>query len=197
LIYKNILEDRQTLTMLNDIFADIFTNNGWISGSYVREKIIRKDVNSLISDIDILIPFRNFNLLKKTLIEKYSAKYEIIDYNKKDLIAHFHFIIGDYMLDVFSCQDHCYLSPPDVDVNTICWNGSNFVSWFLTDDVINESQELYSALFDINSVIDRCKKKDAIALTKEWDFMGKEFNDEIKGRVNKLVRNGWNILNRY
>ncbi len=181
--------------MINDIFSDIFAYKGWISGSYVREKIIRQDEESSVGDIDILIPFEYFDLLKKTLIEKYKAKYEMIDYDEKESIAHFHFFVGEYTLDIFSCEDHCYLSPPDADVNTLCWTGSKFVSWFLIGDAVKENERLYSTLFDINSVIERCRKKEAIALTKEWEFMGKEFGVEMKERVNKLVSRGWKILN--
>ncbi len=183
--------------MIGDMFSDIFTRNGWISGSYVREKIIRGDDKSSVSDIDILIPFEYFDLLKKRPTEKYNARHELIDYNKEESIAHSHFFIGEYILDIFSCTDHCYLSPPDVDVNTLCWTGSKFVSWFLIGDAVKENEQLYSVLFDINSVVKRCLKKEGIAFTKEWEFIGKEFEVKMKERVNKLVTRGWKILNTY
>jgi len=187
--------------MLNTVLADIFAHDGWLSGSYVRERLIRKDGDSIIGDIDVLIPFKHFNKLKKTLVEKHNAKYEIIDYNKKESIAHFHFFIGEYTFDVFSCEDHCYLSPPDVDVNTLCWTGSEFKSWFFTDGVVEENQQLYSVLFDGNSIIERCRKKEAIALSKEWNSftqeLNKEFTEQGRHRVAKLVAKGWKILNHY
>lgn len=183
--------------MLNTVLADIFAHNGWLSGSYVRERLIRKDGTSTIGDIDVLIPFKHFNKLKKTLVEKHNAKYEIIDYNQKERIAHFNFFIGGYTFDIFSCEDHCYLSPPDVDVNTLCWTGSQFVSWFFTNGVGEENQQLYSVPFDVNSIIERCQKKEAIALCKEWKFMGDEFGKEIQERVDKLASRGWTILNKY
>lgn len=95
----------------------------------------------------------------------------------------------DYIIDVFSCEDDCYLSPPDVDVNTICWDGTEFVTWF---EYTYEDEQYYSNSFDIDDIIERCKNKEAIALTREW--ISDDDPTYMKERLDKLRTKGWNIV---
>lgn len=176
--------------MLTDILDDIYANDGWLSGSYVRERLVRQDMTTPVGDIDVIATVPYLDSLSYTLEHKYKAT---VDTLFEDVgMAHYHFIIGEYTFDIFFNDDHSYLSPPDVDVNTLCWTGKEFTTWF----PFSEADDLYySASFDINSIMDRARKKEAIAMTREWD--NPDYYDEMNKRVMKLVNRGWTILNEF
>lgn len=174
---------------MEEVFSDIIICGGWFSGSFVRERLVREDMNIDIKDIDILIPFDKFKSLKKILVEKHKATYDKLCYDKEDTTAHYHFYIQNYIIDVFSCEDYSYLSPPDVDVNTICWDGEDFITWF---NYTEEDEEYYSEYFDVDDIIERCKNKKAIAMTREW--ISDDDNEYMKPRLDKLRNNGWTII---
>lgn len=174
---------------MEEVLSDIVVHGGWLSGSFVRERLVREDMTVDIKDIDVLIPFSKFKSLKRCLVDKNGATYDKLRYDKEDNIAHYNFYIKDKIIDVFSCESYCYLSPPDVDVNTICWNGEEFVTWF---EFSLEDEEYYSEYFDVDDIIERCKNKIAIAMTREWIS---DDNSYMEERLDKLRNKGWNIIN--
>jgi hypothetical protein len=176
---------------MEEVLSDIIVYGGWLSGSFVRERLVREDMNIDIKDIDVLITFDKFKSLKRMLIDKHGATYTKLCYDKVDIIAHYNFYLYDKIIDVFSCDGYCYLSPPDVDVNTICWNGEEFITWFnFSEDCFSE--DFYSESFDIDDMIERCKNKTAIAMTNEW--IQDEDNSYMKKRLDKLRDKGWTII---
>jgi hypothetical protein len=174
---------------MDAILEVFYQHQAWISGSYVRERIVRKDENSPVSDVDILVEYKNLDPLLEALVEKFRASYYEIDRDEKEPLAHIDLTIGEYKFDIFSCEDHTYLSPPDLDVNTLCWTGSELVSWF------DYSYFTMPYSFDLDSIRERCLQKQAIALTEEWDCDLPGFQEEINQRVQKLRDRGWSILN--
>ncbi|QGR53635.1 hypothetical protein [Moumouvirus maliensis] len=93
-----------------------------LSGSFVRDCIIREQEINSDKDIDVLMPFNKTLHLKNDLIKHFGAEIHVIDFNEEDNMCHFIAQINDYEFDIFSGGEICcYLSPPDVDVNTF-WN---------------------------------------------------------------------------
>jgi hypothetical protein len=192
--------------MLSDILNDIYAHDGWLSGSYVRERLVRQDMTTPVGDIDVIVTYPNLDSLTRMLIDKYDATFDTLDLNEDDGIAHYHFYIGEYTFDLFFNEDHSYLSPPDVDVNTLCWTGTEFTTWYIFSvdgekyyrtgfrvDTRSD-EEYYAAQFDIDSIIQRAKHTEAVALTREWD---PDDYERMRARVMKLVNRGWTILNEF
>ena len=106
-----------------------------------------------------------------------------------DEIAHTQLYFGEIVIDIFSSESYEYLSPPDFDVNMLCWTGSEYTIWY---PVREGDEELHGYHFDIDSIIQRVMSKEAVAMIGEWRE-GDE--SEIIERYNKLVSKGWLILN--
>lgn len=73
---------------ISQLIYDITWWHGWISGSYVRDVLIRKDPNYVLRDLDVLIPFHLHKMLIKILTDKYNFVQEVIDYSFDDKVAH-------------------------------------------------------------------------------------------------------------
>jgi len=183
--------------MLEELFNLIFDCNGWLSGSYVRERIIRQDQDSEVGDIDITIPFEYFDELYELLHLNYEVREESLDYDEEGRTALMTFRISTYYFDINSCEDYSYLTYPDVDVNTLCWDGENVTSWLDYNEFDYYKTNTYS--FDIKDIVERCKRKECIALVDEWPNNNRKNNikylNDIMERVNKLKNRGWKILN--
>ena len=174
---------------LSSLLLDITNYKGWLSGSYVRDVLIRKDPTYVIRDIDVLIPFALHKMLVRVLGRKYNLTKEVIDYNRKEQIAHTHLHFGAIIIDIFSSEMYEYLSPPDFDVNTLCWTGEEFTIWYPVGD---DDEEFYGYPFDVDSIIERALRKEAVAMVGEWVNFDKEYMEE---RFDKLVLKDWTILN--
>ncbi|AGF85686.1 hypothetical protein QJ854_gp096 [Moumouvirus goulette] len=173
---------------LDPIFKIIFENRGMISGSFVRDCIIREQKINPDKDIDILILFDKVLNLKADLIKHFNAKILEMDFNEEDKICHFIAYINDYEFDIFSGGDtYCYLSPPDVDVNTLCWDPFGLESWYYFCD---EDEEKYGYEMKINDIVQRCQNKQAVAIRSEW-----EDDISLDQRLDKITGNGWTLLN--
>lgn len=183
---------------LSEILEVVYKHHAWLSGSYVRERIVRQDADSPLGDIDILMEYKDLDPLLAELTDKFASCYYEIDRNEEDEIAHIDLKTNainwpdmeQVQLDIFVCPGYSYLTAPDADVNTLCWTGQEVVSWF-KDDFQFVDQD---ADFSLEAIIERCKRKEAVALNSEWL---PEYYHEVKERVDKLVKRGWTILNEY
>lgn len=171
--------------MLQQIIDDITNNGGWISGSYVRDFMIRGQTNlELIDDIGILIYVKKFPQLTNMFVNKYGVSPENITCSyKEEKIARYKLDVGTFGFDIFVYAQYAYCAAPDVDVNTICWNGKNFVSWF----------PYYVEGFTIPDIIARCKNMEAVAITEGWlsDINSQKYYEY---RIKNLQDKGWTIL---
>ncbi|AQN67952.1 hypothetical protein [Saudi moumouvirus] len=173
---------------LDPIFKIIFENKGMLSGSFVRDCIIREQEINPEKDIDVLIPFNKALNLKADLVKHFDAEILEIDYNFEDKIYHFIAYIDIYEFDIFSGgKTRCYLSPPDVDVNTLCWDPWGLEPWYYFCD---EDEEKYGYKMGIDDIVQRCLNKQAIAIRSEW-----EDEKSLDMRLEKLTQNDWTILN--
>jgi len=175
---------------ISDLISDITSQDGWICGSYVRDVMIRRDPSYELKDLDVLIPFDMHKFLVEFLENKYGMVSEELDYNEDDEIAHTHLEYKDIIVDIFSSEMYEYLSPLDYDVNSICWNGKEYVSWYPGNYNISD-EEYYGYSFDIDDIIERIHKKQAIVMLNEVH----EFDDDMLQRYEKLINKGWTILN--
>ena len=171
------------------LLQDIVACEGWIAGSYVRDVLVRQDPNYVIRDLDVLIPFELHKKLVTTLMKKYNLDQEVLDYNPDEHIIHTELDSGTVIIDIFSSEEYEYLSPPDFDVNTLCWTGEKFTIWYPVRD--NE-EELYKYPLDVDSIKQRALANEAIAMMGEWSDFDKEYMIQ---RFYKLANKGWSILN--
>jgi hypothetical protein len=165
---------------LQRVISAITKAGGYISGSYCRERIVRKDNNSTVHDVDVLITYKLLPELHKILIQDFDAVEDCYDNVPEESYYHGAYIIScNLEIDVFACEYYCYLCPPDVDVNTLCFTGKQIVSWFpsLTADIVN--------------IVERCKRKEAIVLRSEWSS---EDYGILENRLDKLRRKGWKLI---
>ena len=190
---------------LSQIQQDIVSYQGWISGSYVRDVFVRQDPTYVIRDIDVLIPFALHKMLVGVLTRKYKLVKRPIDWDPDEEIAHTELQYGEIVIDIFSSEGYEYLSPPDFDVNTLCWTeqssanpsktrcwtGKEFTIWYPGHYGEPSDDEFYGYPFDVNSIIQRAQRKEAVAMTREW-IKG---DPEMWVRLNKLQSKGWTILN--
>lgn len=147
---------------LDLILNDIVNNHGWIAGSFVRDVLIRKDPTYKIRDIDVLIPYNLHQYLVRILSRKHSLKVKPIDINEEEEIAHTELFFGNITIDVFSSAGYEYLSPPDFDVNTLCWTGKEYTIWYPGHYSYPSDEEYYGYDFDVESIVDRIMRKEAI-----------------------------------
>ena len=183
--------------MLDSILNMVFSHCGIVTGSYVRDILVLGKEFTYDRDIDVLIPYSSIEKLAKELEGEFSAITIVYDNDEDEEIAHYNFIIRDdnhegeiahhnFIIDVFACgNDYCYLSPADFDVNTLTWNGSEYGTWFrfsLAD------AEYYGDSFDTQNIIDRCLRKEAVFLIREW------VDDNGLLRKSKLLSQGWKVL---
>lgn len=96
---------------------------------------------------------------------------------------------NDVIVDIFSSEAYEYLSPPDFDVNTLCWTGEEFTIWY---PVREGEGELYGYALDVDSIVKRVLRKEALAMVFEWSDFDKDY---MPDRFYKLVNKGWKILN--
>ncbi|BCS82594.1 hypothetical protein QLL95_gp0105 [Cotonvirus japonicus] len=173
---------------LETIFPIIFQNNGMLAGSFVRDCIIREEPVDKNRDIDILVPFKNSLGLQKDLVNKFKAKIITNDYNEDDHISHYLALIDGYEFDIFSGDKHfhCYLSPPDVDVNTLIWDCHGLMTWY----DLNENK-IHGYQMEIDDIVQRCLKKQAVVVRDEWI----DDINHLEQRLNKLIKKNWTILN--
>lgn len=130
---------------------------------------------------------------------KYKVSKCVLAHNPEEPLAHYRFHVADerpgaWMLDVFACEDHSYLSPPDTDVNTLCWTGKEFIPWYIFGE---KDRNLYGMSFAIEEILARGRRKEAVAMVGEWDSEVEEWTEEARERVMKLEEQGWKILNAY
>lgn len=118
-------------------------------------------------------------------IDKYNVSYEVIDeIDEDELSAHYEFEVNGSIFDVFAYENYSHYSyccPPDVDVNTLCWNGREYISWFDVEE------------FTVSDIIEKCKRMEAIAMTEKWET-DYESKKHYRHRVKKLTDKGWTIL---
>ncbi|AVG46681.1 hypothetical protein [Acanthamoeba polyphaga mimivirus] len=173
---------------LETIFPTIFQNGGMLAGSFVRDCIIREEPVDKSRDIDVLVPFENSIKLQKDLMDKYGAEIVTNDYNESDCISHYTALINGYEFDIFSGDRyfHCYLSPLDVDVNTLIWDNHGLMSWYDFDE-----NTIYGYQMEIDDIVQRCLNKQAVIIRDEW--IGDE--NHLEQRLNKLREKNWTILN--
>lgn len=171
------------------ILQDIISSGAWLSGSYVRDVLIRKDPRYFIKDIDILIPFDMHEELVKLLVSKYQLEEIVLSYFFEEKVAHTHLYLGEIVFDIFSSEGYEYMSPIDFDVNALCWTGSSYTIWYPVSDT---DEQDYGYFFDVDSIIERALDKEAIAMIKDW--VGDDLDDMII-RYNKMISKGWTIIN--
>ena len=176
-------------SVLPFILQDIISFDGWLSGSYVRDVLIRKDPTYFIKDIDVLIPFNIHQDLVNLLVSKYELEEIVVSYFFEEKIAHTHLYLDEIVFDIFSSEGYEYMSPVDFDVNTLCWTGLEYRIWYPVSDT---DERDYGYFFDIDSIIERVHNKEAIAMIKEW--AGDDLDDMII-RYNKMLLKGWTIIN--
>jgi len=170
---------------LEEVFNVFFSHNARISGSYVREKLVRKDEDYEIRDIDIVVPFKHLPALLENLKNKFKSfeiSEDVLDWDEKEPTAHIELTIGGILFDIFSCEDHCYLSPPDFDVNLLCWTGREFTVW---SNYFFEEYDLGS----IEDIIERAKRKEALIIEGEWNLPSKH----LERRIEKLTSKNWKV----
>ncbi|AVL94494.1 hypothetical protein ma108 [Moumouvirus australiensis] len=173
---------------LDPIFKIIFENRGMLSGSFVRDCIIREQEINPDKDIDVLVPFDQVIHLKDDLVKYFGAEIHVIDFNEEDKIYHFIAQINDYEFDIFSGGEICcYLSPPDVDVNTLCWDSFGLEPWYY---FCNEDEKKYGHKMRVDDIIQRCMNKQAVVIRSEW-----ENENDLSIRLDKLIKNDWTLLN--
>lgn len=184
--------------MLENFFKILFSCNGWISGSYVRDRIIRKDYDSKIGDIDITIPFEYFKDFYEKIHEHYKIYEEDLEIHEETEFALYTFRIDIYYFDVSSTKDYSYYTYPDVDVNTLCWDGEYVTSWFSFEDeegnfYRNNENDIFK--YTLRDIYNRCKNKECIAMICEWPNNNDKTILKLIKRVNVLKNKGWKILN--
>lgn len=169
------------MEFLESIFEVIYDHAGVITGSFVRDCLIRKESISVNRDIDVLVPFSFMKDLETSLIEKFQADMVCLCYNEEDCVCHYLAYIGDYEFDIFSGGDYgvTYLSPPDADVNILCYDGLEYSTWFPLENI------------DIQDIMKRISEKKALPIYKEW---AEDERDHLQDRLQKLLNKGWEIL---
>lgn len=185
------------MEFLNTVFDVIFSHEGWISGSFTRDCLLLEEPISKERDIDVIVPFstdekqNNAESLRDELIHKFNAKIKVNDFQPDEPLFHFQATIDGYTFDIFSCDSNCYLCAPDTDVNTLCWMGDFYCSWMSFG---KEEEEFYGVSLSEDAIIERCLKKEAVALTKDWESEDDCVVEHLEERMEKMKRKGWKIL---
>nr|WIL04473.1 hypothetical protein Clen_543 [Cedratvirus lena] len=177
---------------MQEIQELIFAHGGVLSGSFVRDVIIRGEdfLPSKVSrDVDVLITFSSaLELLDEIRIKYPSCEIIPLSFSEEDKILHYHIQLTEVLLDVFagSDEEHTYLCSPDADVNCLCYDGQGFFLWY---PVLEEN---YGLGMDEHHIIERILKKEAVLLVHEWEEEEKE--DIMKDRISKLANKGWTFI---
>ena len=166
-----------------EIIADILNSGGWIAGSYCRERLIRQDPESRVGDIDVLISIQKVGQLKDLLMKKYGAQEDCYfsDPDPGMGVYEASFAIDEVKVDIHASETYRFLYPPDVDVNTLCWDGEKFRSWMNEPRFSDDNNEVVYSDIDIIKIIERAKNKQVVGLYQYWDNPSyKSYNPDFK-----------------
>lgn len=166
------------MVQLTEIFKVIYQHHSCLSGSYVRERIVRGDSESMISDIDILAYYDHIGGLIAEFKEKYVCQVQENDddeYQANVTIDHFEF-------DICATESREYYSPPECDVNTLCFDGKEIITWFPQMEL--ESKK-YGISMSTSDIIQRCKNKEAVIMFHEFCRI------DMEHRISKMRNKGW------
>lgn len=168
----------------------VFLHGGVLSGSFVRDVIIRGEEFALDRDVDVLLTYGcALELLDDLQANHPQAEFTPLSLSEEDKILHYHVQVGEVILDIFagSDEEHTYLCSLDADVNCVCYDGLGFFLWY---PVLEEN---YGIAMDEHDIIERILRKEAVMLVHEWEEG--EAQEVMVTRKNKLVRKGWTLLN--
>lgn len=168
----------QTMEELDYIFTPIFAHQGVLTKSFVRDCAIRHEPVTRERDIDVLVPFSKIRKLVACL-KQMGGEVEEVDYDKQDRVARYVILLDGWFLDI-SCE---YFYPPDVDVNALSWNYYGLDLWYKIPN-----NWVYGHNMDLSGIIDRCKQKEAIVLSDEW-----EDKEALSLQIRTLFMKGWTL----
>lgn len=172
----------------------LFAHGGVLSGSFVRDVIIRGEEFAPDRDVDVLLTYGCALELLDDLQTNYpQAEFIPLSLSEEDKILHYHVYITEQgcslLIDLFagSDEEHTYLCSPDADANCLCYDGLGFFLWY---PVLEEN---YGISMDEHDIIERILRKEAVMLVHEWEEG--EAQEVMVTRKNKLVSKGWTLLN--
>ena len=163
---------------LDYIFSSIFDNGGVLTGSYVRDCVIRQEPECKERGIDVLVPFGKVRRLVSSL-KKLGGQVEEVDYDEQDRVARYVVMVDEWLIDI-SCE---YFYPPDVDVSALSWTYRGLSLWYkLAEDWS------YGHSMDVQYIVRRCRNHEAVVLVDEW-----EDKEMLNRRLLKLIMKGWTL----
>ncbi|QIN54534.1 hypothetical protein [Cedratvirus kamchatka] len=166
------------MEQLDYLFTPIFANQGVLTGSFVRDCVARHEPICKERGIDVLVPFVKMRKLVACL-KDLGGQVEEIDYDKQDRVARYMVMVDEWLLDM-SCE---YFYPPCLDADMLSWNYHGYFLWYRLPEDFS-----YGHSMDLSDIVARCKQKEAIVLSDEW-----EDKEALSQQIRKLFMKGWTL----
>lgn len=115
------------MEQLDYLLSPIFAHRGVLTGSFVRDCVIRHEPICKERGIDVLVPFAKIRKLVACL-KDLGGQVEEVDYDKQDRVARYVVMVDDWLLDI-PCE---YFSPPCLDM--LSWNYYGYEFWYKIPD---------------------------------------------------------------